>query len=76
MTDILDELTEIPFEVFWDKWNEVRPGIYNRDRAEKTWFYMKEPDRIEAFTALSKNHPMIQVCREPYVFLSHFDMNY
>jgi hypothetical protein len=74
MTDILNELTEIPFDVFWDKWQELKPGIYNRDRAEKTWFYMVEANRVNAFSALAKNHPMIQVCREPYQFLEHFDI--
>lgn len=74
MTDILDELTEVPFEVFWDKWQELKPGIYNRDQAEMNWFYMHENDRIVAFKALANNHPMIQACREPYQFLQHFDM--
>lgn len=74
MIDLLDELTEIPFEMFWDKWQEVKPSICNRERAEKTWFYMHENGRIKAFEALAKNHPMIQICREPYQFLEQFDM--
>lgn len=72
MIDILDDLTEIPFEMFWNKWNELKPGTFNRERAEMEWFYMMEDDRIEAFQALAKNHPMIQICREPYLFLIHF----
>lgn len=74
MIDLLDDITEIPFKVFIDKWDELKPSIYNRDKAEMIWFYMKEPDRIEAFKALCRNHPMIQICREPYLFLRHFDM--
>lgn len=72
MIDILDELTEIPFEIFITKWQELKPGQFNRERAEMQWFYMHETDRIEAFEALAKVHPMIQVCREPYQFLQHF----
>lgn len=72
MTDLLDELTEIPFEMFWEKWHELKPGSFNRGRAEQQWFYMHETDRIEAFEALAKIHPMIQVCRDPYLFLKHF----
>ena len=72
MTDILDELTEIPFEVFWDKFQELKPGIYNRTLAEKVWFYMLERNRIFAFECLSSNHPMIQICREPSDFLRSF----
>jgi len=74
MIDILDEITEIPFQVFKDKWNEVKPGIYNWERAEIAWFYMHEKDRITSFECLAKMHPMIQVCREPYQFLEHFDL--
>ena len=74
MTDLLSELTEIPFEVFLDKWQELNPGIYNRDRAERIWFYMKEESRIEAFKSLSSHNPLIQICREPWHFLNHFDV--
>lgn len=75
MTEILNDLTEIPFKVFIDKWDELKPSICNRERAEQTWFYMHENDRIEAFQALDKKHPMIQICREPYQFLKHFDLS-
>lgn len=75
MIHLLDELTEIPFEVFWNKWQELKPCICNRERAEKTWFYMHENDRVEAFKALSNNHPLIQICREPFQFLKHFDLS-
>ena len=74
MTELLDEITEIPFTVFKDKWLDVKPGIYNWDRAEKEWFYMHENDRITAFTALARVHPMIQIIREPYQFLQHFTL--
>jgi hypothetical protein len=74
MTDILDELTEIPFEVFRQKFEELKPGIYNWMKAEKTWFYMVEANRIRAFESLANNHPIIQIVREPYEFLEHFDL--
>lgn len=74
MIDLLDELTEIPFEVFWDKWQELKPSICNRELAEKEWFYMHENDRVNAFTALAKNHPILQITIEPYQFLQHFNL--
>lgn len=72
MIDILNDLSEIHFEVFWNKWHEIKPGKYNRERAEMEWFYMREDDRIEAFTALAQYHPFVQISREPYLFLIHF----
>ena len=30
MIEALDEITEIPFIVFWDKFMELEPGIYDR----------------------------------------------
>lgn len=74
MTDILDEITEIPFEIFWDKYMEVKPGIYSRDKAEKQWFYMQEQDRVIAFECLAKKHPDIFDFCEPYEYLEYFDM--
>lgn len=74
MLDLLDEITEIPFQVFWDKWQELKPSICNRELAEKEWFYMHENDRVTAFTALAKNHPILQIIREPYQFLQHFNL--
>ena len=74
LINILDELTEVPFEVFWDKWQEAKPGEYNRSLAEQTWFYMREQDRITAFTALCKNHPMVKETREPFMFLTYFEL--
>lgn len=74
MIEILDELTEVPFEVFWDKWHEVKPGEYSRSIAEQTWFYMREQDRITAFTALCNNHPAVHSINEPFMFLAYFEL--
>ena len=74
MIDLLDEISEIPFEVFWDKWHELKPSICNRERAEKEWFFMHENDRVSAFSALAKNHAMIQIINEPSDFLIHFSL--
>lgn len=74
MIEILNELTEIHFEVFWDKWQEVKPCICNRQKAEKEWFYMAEKNRVLAFEALCKDHPMIESTNEPYSFLEHFNL--
>jgi len=76
MTSILDEITEIPFEIFWDKYQEIKPGIYYKAKAQKEWFYMKEADRITAFECLSKGHPVIGLYNEPYEYLQYFNMPY
>jgi hypothetical protein len=72
MTDILDELTEIPFEIFWAKWLEVKPGYYNRPKAEAIWFSMKESDRIDSFEYLAHEGLILDICHEPYLYLKHF----
>lgn len=74
MIDILDEFTEVPFDVFWNKWQEIKPGEYNRPQAEKEWFYMKEADRVTAFTALCNNHPAFYSIKEPFMFLAYFEL--
>jgi hypothetical protein len=74
MTDILDELTEIPFEIFWDKYIDVKPGIYYKSKAEMVWFYMKESDRVSAFECLAKCHPGISLFNEPHEYLQHFNL--
>lgn len=74
MIELLDEITEIPFEVFWDKWQEFKPGICDQMKAEKEWFFMKKADCVTAFTALAKGHPLLQIVNEPYQFLQHFNL--
>jgi hypothetical protein len=72
MMEILDELTEIPFEIFWDKYKELKPSLfYNRGKAEIQWFRMKERDRIQAFTCLGKGDYDFY---EPYLYLDYFDL--
>ena len=46
MIEALDEITEIPFIVFWDKFMELEPGIYDRYTAEGYWLKMREQNRI------------------------------
>lgn len=74
MIELLDEITEIPFEVFLDKWQEVKPSICDRTKAEQEWFFMKESDRVTAFTALANGHPVLSFVNEPYQFLQHFNL--
>jgi len=61
MTDLLDEITEIPFGIFWQKYIEMKPGIYSKYKAHKEWFYMREVDRITAFESLAKCHYAINL---------------
>jgi hypothetical protein len=72
MIDILQEITEIPFQVFWDKYKEIKPGKYNQSRTGIVWFYMYEDDRKTAFEQLAKNNPSVGMFNEPYEYLSFF----
>ncbi len=71
MIELLDELTEIPFEIFWDKYQELKPNLfYDRAKAEIIWFRMKEEDRVTAFTCLPKGYDF----KEPYLYLEYFHL--
>lgn len=74
--ELLDEITEIPFQVFWKKWNEIRPtkGKYNKAKAQKELFFMKEEDRVKAFEDLCKKIEIVYHYNEPYRFLSYYSM--
>jgi hypothetical protein len=74
MTSLLDEISQIPFDIFWNKYQEIKPGIYYKSKAEKEWFYMKESDRQTAFECLAKGHPGIAMFDEPFEFLEHFNL--
>lgn len=74
MINLLDELTEIPFDVFWDKYLEIKEGNYKKITAEKEWFYMKEQDRQTAFEQLAKGHPAIGMFNDPYEYLEYFNL--
>jgi hypothetical protein len=74
MIELLDEISEIPFEVFWEKWQDLKPSICDRSRAEMEWFYMHENDRVTAFTALCRNHPCVKEFNEAYQFLRFFNL--
>ena len=74
MIDLLDEITEIPFDIFWDKYKEVKPGVYNKLKAKAIWFSMQEVDRITAFEQLAKNHPAIQMYDDPSDYLQYFNL--
>jgi len=52
MIELLGDLTEIHFEVFWDKFQEMDPSDWDKTRYEAVWFSMKEAERIAAFTYL------------------------
>lgn len=54
MIEILDELTEVSFDIYWNKYIENNFGYYNKVNAQMQWFYMHELDRINAFTNISK----------------------
>lgn len=71
MIEALDEITEIPFIVFWDKFMEFQPGIYDRYMAEGYWLKMREQNRILAFEFLCRFGSDF---REPWMHLRQFDL--
>jgi hypothetical protein len=54
MIEALDELSEIPFDVFWDKFNEARPGDYDKTYTQGIWLKMREANRVLAFEHLCR----------------------
>jgi len=54
MIEALDEVSEIPFEVFWDKFNEQRPGDYDKTYTKGIWLKMREANRVLAFEYMSR----------------------
>ena len=71
MIDSLDEISEIPFEVFWDKFMDIQPGIYDQWQAKGQWLSMKEENRIMAFRYLAMFGTDY---REPYQHLRQFQL--
>jgi hypothetical protein len=54
MIEALDEISEIPFDVFWDKFNEARPGDYDKTYTQGIWLKMREANRVLAFGYLCR----------------------
>jgi hypothetical protein len=54
MIEALDEISEVPFEVFWDKFMELHPGVYDLYTAQGYWLKMREANRVLAFQYLSR----------------------
>lgn len=46
MIEALDEITEIPFEIFWDKFMEVCPGNFGSKIPEMYWMKVGENDDL------------------------------
>lgn len=58
MIELLGDLTEIHFEVFWDKFQEKAPGDWYPFNSGVVWFSMKEEERIAAFKHLCLSGPI------------------
>jgi hypothetical protein len=54
MIEALDEISEIPFEVFWDKYMEARPGVYDKTYTQGIWLKLREANRVLSFQYLSR----------------------
>jgi hypothetical protein len=46
MIEALDEISEIPFEVFWDKFMEVNPGNLESKVPDMYWLKVGENDDL------------------------------
>lgn len=51
---IIDEIGEIPFSVFYNKFLEANNGNYCKRNAQGIWLSMKQEEREEAFTVISQ----------------------
>jgi hypothetical protein len=71
MIEALDEVSEIPFEVFWDKFNEERPGDYDKIYTQGIWLKTREANRIIAFNYLCRFGTDY---RAPHIHLEAFDL--
>jgi hypothetical protein len=71
MIEALDEISEIPFDVFWDKYIETIPGDYDKEFTKGIWLKMREENRILAFKYLCRFGTDY---KEPYKHLEHFDL--
>ncbi len=71
MIEALDEVSEIPFEVFWDKFMEERPGDYDKTYTQGIWLKMREQNRILAFEFLCRFGSDF---KEPWMHLRQFDL--
>jgi hypothetical protein len=71
MIEALDEISEIPFDVFWDKFNEARPGEYDKTYTQGIWLKMREANRVLAFGYLCRFGTDYKA---PHIHLEVFDL--
>ena len=56
MNELLDELTEIPFSIFWMKYLEKQGMDLFPTRANAVWWQLNEKERAKAFQDLFKDN--------------------
>jgi hypothetical protein len=71
MIEALDEVSEIPFDVFWDKFMEARPGDYHKTYTQGVWLKMREANRVLAFEYLCRFGTDYKT---PFAHLEAFDL--
>lgn len=54
MNELLDEVTEIPFTVFWDKYLEKGGINFWQTRSNAVWWMLNENQRKQAFIDVCK----------------------
>jgi hypothetical protein len=71
MIEALDEVSEIPFDVFWDKYMEIRPGDYDKTYTQGIWLKIREENRVLGFKYLCRFGTDY---RTPHLHLEAFDL--
>ena len=71
MIEALDEVSEIPFDIFWDKYIEANPGEYDKTYTQGIWLKMREENRVLAFGYLCKFGTYY---KNPILHLEGFDL--
>ena len=69
MNEILDEITEIPFDIFWEKYLSQGGMNFWKTRANAVWWMLNENEREKAFKHVCNNQvndPCYEILRRYY----------
>ena len=55
MNEALDEVTEIPFDIFWDKYISMGGIDFWKTRSNAVWWMLNESQREKAFRFVCNN---------------------
>ena len=52
MNELLDEVTQIPFDIFWEKYLEIGGKDESKTKGNAVWWMLNENQRAKAFTEI------------------------